>query len=85
MGDVWADTLRKAASHTWCYGGPQLVGPVVYFKTYVFNHFYRQYWVLLTMVPRYSCLIPQQQGFALLGPFFCHQFESFSRSDYRLA
>ena len=28
------------------------VGPMVYIKTYVFNHFYWQYLVLLTMAPR---------------------------------
>ena len=34
------------------YGGPQLIGPVVYIKTYIFNHFYLQNLVLLTMPPR---------------------------------
>ena len=28
------------------------MGPVVYTKNYKFNHFYHQYLVLLTMVPR---------------------------------
>ena len=41
----------------WCryyYEGPHLIGPMVYMKTYIFNHFYEQYLVLLTMVPRNS-------------------------------
>ena len=36
------------------YGGPQLIGPMVYIKTYIFNHFHYQYLVLLTMAPRNS-------------------------------
>ena len=36
------------------YGGPQLIGPVVYITTYIFNHFYQQYLVPLTMAPRGS-------------------------------
>ena len=34
------------------YGGPQLIGPMVYIKIYIFTNFYQQYLVLLTMVPR---------------------------------
>ena len=33
---------------------PLLLGPMVYTKTYIFNHFYRHYLVLLSMVPRNS-------------------------------
>ena len=36
--------LRGTIVHT-------LVGPMVYMKTYIFDHFYSQYLVLLTMVP----------------------------------
>ena len=33
---------------------------MVYIKNYIFNHFYQQYLVLLTMVPRNSTLsVPQ--------------------------
>ena len=28
---------------------------MIYIRTYTFNHFYKQYLVLLTMVPRNSC------------------------------
>ena len=35
------------------YGGPYLIGPMVHMKTYILNHFYKQYYlVLLTMAPR---------------------------------
>ena len=35
------------------YGGPyELIGPMVYTKSYIFNRFYQQCLVLLTMVPR---------------------------------
>ena len=34
------------------YGGPQLIGPVVWIKPDIFHHLYPQYLVLLTMVPR---------------------------------
>ena len=30
---------------------------MVYIKTYIFNHFYKQYLVLLTMVPRNSTVV----------------------------
>ena len=33
------------------------MGPMVYIKTYTFNHFYEKYLVLLTMVPRISELL----------------------------
>ena len=35
------------------------VGPMVYLKIYIFNHFYSQYLVLLTMVPRNSLFLEQ--------------------------
>ena len=38
------------------YGGPQLIGPMVYMKPtryrYIFHHFQYQYLILLTVVPR---------------------------------
>ena len=37
---------------------------MVYIKTYIFNHFYEQYLVLLTMVPRNS---PQPYHFTILA------------------
>ena len=39
------------------YGAPKLIGPMVYLITYIFNHFYQPYSVLLTMVPRNSHLL----------------------------
>ena len=32
------------------------MGPVVYIKTYIFDHFYKQYLVLLTMAPRNTAM-----------------------------
>ena len=39
------------------YGGPELIGPMVYTKTYIFTCFYSQYFVLFTMVPRNSLVL----------------------------
>ena len=44
------------------YGGPQLIGPMVYIKTYIFHHFYRQYLVLLTRVPRNTSYLVHNCG-----------------------
>ena len=38
------------------------MGPVVYIKTYIFNHFYLQYLVLLTMFPRNINIISAQSS-----------------------
>ena len=48
-----AENRRTASSSRLSiYGGPELIGPMVYIKTYIFDHFYPQYLVLLTMAPR---------------------------------
>ena len=39
------------------YRGLYLIGPMVYIENYIFNHFYRQHLVLLTMVPRNSNIL----------------------------
>ena len=47
------------------YGGPWLTGPMVYIKTYIFNHCYEQCLVLLTMAPRNTtvcCYIVTTEG-----------------------
>ena len=49
----FAFVVMKAIRSHYCYfGEPWLIGPMLYMKTYTFNHFYRQYLVLSTMVPR---------------------------------
>ena len=35
---------------------------MVYIKTYIFNHFYQQYLVLLTIVPRNTGWLPRQEA-----------------------
>ena len=44
--------ILKANYHY--YGGPYLIGPTVHTKTHIFRYLYKQYLVLLTMVPRNS-------------------------------
>ena len=39
-----------------------LVGPMVYIKNYILNHFYNEYLVLLTMVPRNITIINNNRG-----------------------
>ena len=53
--------LREPDTIGMLYKVRYLIGPMVYIQTYIFNHLYQQYLVLLTMVPRNRDMAIEQQ------------------------